>query len=80
MKNVTITLDEQTAAWVRVFAAEHDTSVSRIVGEMLQQKMRASRAYAEAMRRFMTKRPFLKSKPGERYLTREQAHDRARIR
>ena len=55
MKNVTITLDEQTAAWVRVYAAQHNTSVSRIVGEMLQQRMHASYEYDEAMRRFLNK-------------------------
>ena len=51
MKNVTITLDEKTAAWVRVYTARHDTSVSRIVGEMLNQRMHSqARGIASASR------------------------------
>jgi plasmid stability protein len=80
VKNVTITLDEQTAAWVRVHAAEHGMSVSRLVGEMLARQMEASQAYNSAMRRFLAKKPFLRSAPGGAYLTRDQAHDRARLR
>jgi hypothetical protein len=38
MKNVTITLDEKVARWARIKAAEKDTSVSRLVGEMLREK------------------------------------------
>lgn len=52
MKNVTITLDEKTAAWARVYAAKRNTSVSRMVGKMLRQRMRESHKYDEAMRRF----------------------------
>ncbi|HEX9277481.1 MAG TPA: DUF6364 family protein, partial [Casimicrobiaceae bacterium] len=39
MKTLTITLDEKTAAWARVYAAKHNMSVSRLVGEILQQRM-----------------------------------------
>jgi plasmid stability protein len=38
MKNVTITLDEEVARWARILAAEHNKSVSRLVGEMLREK------------------------------------------
>lgn len=80
MKNVTITLDEKTAAWARVYAAKHNTSVSRIVGEMLQQRMRESHAYDEAMRRFLGKAPVKMKRAGRRYATRDELHDRARLR
>lgn len=80
MKNVTITLDERTAAWVRVYAARHNMSVSRMVGEMLQQRMTESRAYDEAMRRFLAKEPVKLKRPGGRYATRDELHDRARLR
>jgi len=36
MKNITIKLDNDVAKWVRVWAAEHDTSVSRILGNILK--------------------------------------------
>ena len=39
MKNVTITLDEEVARWARIMAAEQNTSVSRLVGELLREKM-----------------------------------------
>lgn len=80
MKNVTITLDERTAAWVRVYAARHNTSVSRIVGEMLRHRMKEARAYDEAMRRFLSRKPVRLSKPGTSYPTRDEAHDRSGLR
>lgn len=80
MKNITITLDERTAAWVRVYAAQHNTSISRIVGEMLQQRMVEGRAYDEAMRRFLAKKPVRLSKPGAAYPSRNESHDRSRLR
>ena len=56
MKNITITLDHETAAWARVHAAKHNKSVSRLVGEMLQKQMRESREYDEAMRHWLAKK------------------------
>jgi plasmid stability protein len=38
MKNVTITLDEATAAWARVEAAKHGRSLSRYVAELLAER------------------------------------------
>ena len=80
MKNITITLDETTAAWVRVHAAKHNKSVSRMVGEMLQKHMGESREYEEAMRRFFSHKPVKFVLPGGRYPTREELHDRAGLR
>jgi hypothetical protein len=39
MRNVTITLDDSTAEWARVFAARHQTSVSHMLGKLLAAKM-----------------------------------------
>ncbi len=80
MKNVTITLDEETAAWARVHAAKGRISLSRFVGELLRDRMQESREYEEAMRGFLAEKPVALKKPGERYLSREQAHGRARLR
>ncbi len=80
MKNVTITLDEETAAWARVYAARHNLSVSRLVGEMLQQRMGEIHAYDEAMRRFLGKAPVRLGRAGKRYPVRSELHDRARLR
>lgn len=80
MKNVTIRLDDRTAAWVRVHAARHNTSVSRIVGDMLAEKMQSAREYEAARRHFMsqTLRPL--TEPGERFPTRDQLYDRRGFR
>ena len=80
MKNITITLDEATAAWVRVHAAEHNVSVSRMVGEMLQKQMVEGQKYAEAMQRFLARKPVRLKRAGKRYATRDELHDRARLR
>lgn len=80
IKNITITLAEKTAAWARVHAAKHNKSVSRLVGEMLEQHMRESREYDEAMRRYLAVKPFKFVRPGGRYPTREELHDRAGLR
>jgi len=80
MKNVTITLDEKTAAWARVYAARHNTSVSRMVGEMLQQRMRESHKYEEAMRRFLEKKPVKLNRSGKRYPKRDDLYVCSRIR
>lgn len=50
MKNMTITMDDAAAEWVRVEAAKRGSSVSRLVGEWLAEKMRQEDAYAQAMR------------------------------
>jgi hypothetical protein len=47
MKNVTITLTEEVARWVRIKAAENNTSVSRLVGDMLQVKMQVEESYGQ---------------------------------
>jgi len=80
MKNITITLDEQTAARARRRAAELGMSLSRYVGELLERSMRESREYEQAMRRFLAQKPRVISKPGARYPKREELHERGRIR
>lgn len=50
MPNLTITTDEETLRWARMEAARRNTSVSRLVGELLAEKMRHDDAYERAMR------------------------------
>jgi hypothetical protein len=50
MKNVTITVEDATLEWVRIEAAKRNTSVSRLVGEMLTDKMQHDDAYTRAQR------------------------------
>jgi hypothetical protein len=80
MKNITITLDEQTAAWVRLAAAKRKMSVSRLIGDLLHDRMHETRDYNEAMRRFFSHKPFNFEWVGGRRPTREEINDRARAR
>jgi hypothetical protein len=50
MKNVTVTMEDAVAEWARLEAARRNTSVSRLIGEMLAEKMRHDDAYERAMR------------------------------
>lgn len=80
MKNVTITLDEKTAAWARKHAATLDMSLSRYVGTLLQRTMRESQEYERAMRRYLAAGPSRLKKRGARYPNRDDLHDRAGFR
>jgi hypothetical protein len=76
MKNVTITLDEKVARWARIKAAEQDTSVSRLVGEMLREKMMNEQSYQSSMKRYLSKKPRPLSHSGARYPGRQELHER----
>ena len=80
MKNITITLDERTAAWVRIYAAQHGKSVSRLLGEILQERMREVRDYNDAMRRYLSKKPFKFHWADGSPPTRDELYDRANLR
>lgn len=76
MRNVTITLDEEVIKWARIRAAEKETSLSRLVGELLKEKMLEENAYGAAMRRYLDRSPKDLKKPGTDYPSRESLHER----
>ena len=78
MKNVTITLEEKTAAWIKVYAAERGMSVSRVVGELLATRMHDLADYERAKRSFLSKSPH--QFDGSPYPKREELYDRGRLR
>ena len=78
LRNITLTLEEKVARWARIEAAKEDVSVSRFLAGILKQRMAAQDDYAKAMRRALARKPFLKT--DGRYLSREEAHDRSRLR
>ena len=78
LRNITITLEENLARWARIEAARSDTSVSRFLAEILRERMMQKNDYEVAKRRALARKPFLKT--DGRYLSREQAHDRERLR
>jgi len=76
MKNVTITLDEKVAAWARIRAAERETSVSRLVGDMLKERMLEEESYQASMQHYLSQSPRLLKEPGAKYPSREELHER----
>jgi hypothetical protein len=78
LKNVTVTLEKDVAQWARLEAARKDTSVSRLLGEILKQRMLEEAGYDSAMRRALSRKPFLKG--DGRYMSREEAHERSGVR
>ena len=78
MKNITITVDEDVAKWAKVYAAQQDTSLSRLVGEMLRERMRRESGYAEAMAEYLAEEGVPLG--GAPYPSREELHERDGLR
>jgi hypothetical protein len=78
MKNVTITVEESALEWARIEAAKRNSSVSRLVGEILAEKMRQEDAYAQAMRKATKFESWGKSDGN--FLTRDEMYERAGFR
>ena len=74
-KNITIKISEEGALWARRKAAEENTSVSRLVGQMLEREMRLSDEYWRAFEHWKSTRPRARQGAAER-MSREEAHDR----
>lgn len=79
-RNVTITLDLETARWARLEAARRDTSVSKLISQLLREHMDDSHAYESAMRSYLAREARPLKQPGDRYPTRESLHERAGLR
>jgi hypothetical protein len=77
-RNVTVSLEEEVALWARLEAARRDTSVSRLLGDLLKERMARESLYDQALRSAVARPPFLAT--DGRYLSREQVHERAHLR
>jgi hypothetical protein len=78
LRKMTVTLEEQVARWARIEAARREMSVSRLLGEILRERMLEDGGYEKAMRRALRRKAFFRS-TGQ-YFSREEVHDRARLR
>ncbi len=78
MKNVTITVEDGALEWARIQAAKRNSSVSRLVGELLAEKMRQEDAYEQAMREALKFESWGASEGA--FLNRDEMYDRARFR
>ena len=50
-------LREGLGRWARIWAAQHNTSVSKMLSDLLTQKMRAEDEYERAMRSWLARKP-----------------------
>jgi hypothetical protein len=75
LKNLTITVTEEVAHWARKAAAEENTSISKLVGRMLEQEMRRRDEYWKAYERVKRIKPIEGFNASKR-LKREEIYDR----
>ena len=80
MKNITVTLPEDVAAWLRVRAAENGRSVSRWLAELLEGMRRGEDEYDLAMERHLARKPRKLGWVDGRKPTRDELHDRSGLR
>jgi hypothetical protein len=80
LKNVTVTLDGETARWARMEAARRDTSVSRLLGDLLRREMLGQEAYETAMKRYLAQASAVHRDPPAPLPGRDELHDRSRLR
>lgn len=75
MKNITIKLDDDVAHWSKVWAAEHNTSVSQILGSLLKQLKKQKMGYARAMQQYLSVEPQALN-TADIYPSRDDLHER----
>jgi hypothetical protein len=80
MRNVTITLEDDVARWVRAEADRRETSVSRLVAELLRQQMRPEDTYEAAQRQFFAITPRPLRQGGGPLPSRDELYDRPGLR
>ena len=82
MKNVTVTLSEDIALWLRVRAAGQNRSMSKWLAELIDEMRRREDEYEIAMERFLARAR--KARKPEwvdgRQPTRDELHDRSGLR
>jgi hypothetical protein len=75
MKNVTVSIPEELARWARLWAAEHDSSVSGLLSRLLQEKKESESRYQASMDSFLS-RPATRLSDGSAYARRDSLYDR----
>ena len=78
LKNITVTMEEDVARWARLEAARREISVSRLLAGLLKERMLEEDGYERAMRRALGRKALTKT--AGRYLSREETHERTRLR
>ena len=83
MRNVTLTLEDEVLGWAKIYAAEHDTSVSRFLSDLLRERMDHEQNYTQAMKRDLSRKAVIlrsESTSEHRYPSRDELHERLQSR
>jgi hypothetical protein len=80
MQTVTINLDEQTAQWAQAWAARSNSTLSRLMADLLAERMRQEIDYEAAEQRFLSREPVRLRDVGAPYPERDALHDRQGLR
>jgi hypothetical protein len=75
-KHITIALSDELAHKAKVFAAEHNTSVSCYIGALLAERLEAEQGYSKAMEQWMSRTPMVLNESKARYPSRDSLHER----
>lgn len=75
-RNITVTLDEETARWVRVEAAKRDESISAYLGGLLRRERERDEGYGLARSLFLGRKARPLAQEGAPYPTRDALHTR----
>lgn len=75
MRNVTVSIPDDLAQWARVWAAEHNTSVSSMLSDLLREIRDKEIRYVSAMECFFAAEP-KKLSDGAAYPDRSSLYDR----
>ena len=74
-RNLTIKISDEVILWARRKAVEENTSVSRLVGDMLERQMRLTDDYWRASEHWKANRALADRGASER-MSREEVHER----
>ena len=67
MINVTIILENEVSRWAKIWAAKNDTSVSKLLGQLLKERMLEEEGYYSAKQQFLSRTPIKLKSTGEHY-------------
>ena len=75
MKNITVAMPEDLARWGRVWAAEHESSVSSLLAQLLQEERERESRYQASLYQFLAESPVNLS-AATAYPRREELYER----
>jgi len=76
MKNLTVSLKDEVAKWLRVHAAKEGKSASGVLAELISNLMQREESYESAMLEFLRSPVTPLKSNSEKYPNREELHER----